>query len=114
LTKSFCIDKGGTGKSQSLINAVTVIGDGVKDISSEFSKEWFYRWAEGTVIGFIRDRIELNRARGMLKTAIRYIGEEKLSLIMKKIEENPVYLPSMSPEEKVKRLMLLKKGLNLS
>jgi len=50
----------------------------------------------------------------MLKTAVNNIGEEKVSLIFKNIKENPVYLPTISTEEKVKRLDLLKKELNLN
>ena len=57
-------------------------------MSSEFSKKWFFRWAEGTIKGYLRHRIELNRAKGMLKTAINNIGEEKISLIFKNIMEN--------------------------
>jgi len=83
-------------------------------MSSEFAKEWFLKWAEGTIVGFLRDRIGFNRARGMLRTAIKNIEREKLSLIIKNIEENPIYLPSMSREEKVKRLESLKKELNLN
>ena len=82
-------------------------------MSSEFGKEWFLKWAEGTTLGFIRNRIELNRAKGMLKTAINNIGEEKLSLIFKNIEQNPIYLPSIPSEEKAKKLEILKKELNL-
>jgi len=83
-------------------------------MSSDFSKEWVFRWAEGTIKGYLRHRIELNRAKGMLKTAINNIGEEKISLIFKNIKETPVYLPTISTEEKVKQLDLLKKELNLN
>ena len=83
-------------------------------MSSEFGKEWFFSWAKGTIIGYLRHRIELNRAKGMLKTAINNIGEEKISLIIKNIKEDPIYLPTVSTEEKVKLLELLKKELNLN
>ena len=83
-------------------------------MSSEFGKEWFSKWAEGTIIGFLRNTIELNRAKGMLSTAIKNTGEEKLSLIIKNIKLNPIYLLSMSREEKSKILELLKKELNLN
>lgn len=82
-------------------------------MSSEFGKEWFLKWAEGTILGFVRNRIELNRAKGMLRTAMNNIGEEKLSLIFMNIEQNPIYLPSMPTEEKTERLKILKKELNL-
>jgi len=50
----------------------------------------------------------------MLKTAINNIGEEKISLIIMNIKEDPVYLPAVSTEEKIKMLELLKKELNLN
>lgn len=84
------------------------------DMSSVFGVEWFLKWAEGTIIGFVRNTIELNRAKGMLRTAMKNIGEEKLSLIIKNIKGNPIYLPSLTREEKSKRLELLKKELNLN
>ena len=83
-------------------------------MSSEFSKTWFHKWAKGTIRGYLRRRIELNRAKGMLRTAINNIGEEKISLIIKNVKEDPVYLPAISNEEKVERLELLKKELNLN
>ena len=82
-------------------------------MSSEFGEQWFLRWAEGTILGFVRNRIELNRAKGMLRTAMNNIGEEKLSLIFMNIEQNPIYLPSMPTEKKAERLKILKKELNL-
>jgi hypothetical protein len=82
-------------------------------MSSEFAEEWFLKYAQGTILGFMRNRIELNRAKGMLKTAKENIGDENLSLIFMNVEQNPIYLRSMSQEEKVKRLKILKKELNL-
>lgn len=82
-------------------------------MSSEFAMDWNLKWAQGTIIGYVRKTIELNRAKGMLRRAIGIIGREKLSAIIKNIEESPVYLPTMSLEEKTKRLKLLKKELNL-
>jgi len=71
--------------------------------------EWNLKWAHGTILGYIRKRIELNRAKGMLRRAMEIIGDDTLSAIFKNIEESPIYLPTMSREEKVKRLELLKK-----
>lgn len=98
---------------QGISNAIIYSGYGLWDMSSEFGEQWFLSWAEGTILGFMRSRIELNRAKGMLRTAMKNIGEEKLSLIIMNIEQNPIYLPSMSREEKVERLKILKKELNL-
>ena len=81
---------------------------------SEFGKRWGSRWAEGTILGYVRERIELNRAKGMLRRAMEIIGKDKLSAILKNIEENPhYYLPTIFVEEKIERLKMLKKELNL-
>jgi len=83
-------------------------------MSSEFGMQWTLKWAEGTILGYVRKRIELNRAKGMLRKAMEIIGKDKLSAIFKNIEENPIYyLPTMSPKEKAERLKLLKKELNI-
>lgn len=83
-------------------------------MTSEFAMEWSLKWAEGTILGYVRRRIELNRAKGMLRRAMEVIGKDKLSAIIENIEKNPVYyLPTISPEEKAKRLELLKKELSL-
>lgn len=82
-------------------------------MSSEFALQWALKWAEGTILGYARKRIELNRAKGMLRRAVEIIGKDKLSAIFRNIEENPIYLPHMSTKEKVERLKSLKKELNL-
>lgn len=83
-------------------------------MTSEFAMQWGLKWAEGTILGYARNRIELNRAKGMLNRAIEIIGKDKLSAIFKTIEASPVYLPAMTQEEKIKRLATLKKELNVS
>ena len=84
-------------------------------MSSDFVTQWGLKWAEGTILGYVRRTIELNRAKGMLRRAMEIIGKDKLSAIIKNIEENPVYyLPTIPREEKAKRLKLLKKELNLT
>ena len=82
-------------------------------MASDFTEEWFLKWAQGTILGFMRNRIELNRAKGMLKTAKERISEETLALIFMNIEKNPIYLSYMSQEEKTRRLKVLKEELNL-
>ena len=82
-------------------------------MSSEFGMQWWLSWTEGTILGYARKRIELNRAKAMLHRAMEIIGKDKLSAIIRNIEENPVYLPSMSSKEKIERLELLKKELNI-
>jgi len=82
-------------------------------MSSEFVENWGLKYAQGTILGFLKNNIELNRAKGMLKTAKEIIGEETLSLIFQNIEQNPIHLWSMPPEEKIARLKILKKELNL-
>jgi len=78
---------------------------------SDFAKEWALKWAEGTILGFARGRIELNRAHGMLKKAEEVIGDDKLLAIIMNIEGNPIYLPYMTAKEKATKLEPLKRAL---
>ena len=77
-------------------------------MASEFVEQWSLKWAEGTILGFAKGNIELNRAVGMLRRAGEIIGDDKLLAIIENIEKNPVYLPTLTPEEKAKRLKPLK------
>jgi hypothetical protein len=96
--------------NQTLNYPLTHKGYELKDMSSDFGNEWFLKWAEGAILGFVRNRIELNRAKGMLKIPMNNISKEKFSLIFMNIEQNPIYLPFISIEEKVKRLKILRKN----
>jgi len=78
---------------------------------SDFVERWYRKWAEGVVLGFARGRIELSRALGMLRRASEVIGADVVFAIIRNVEENPVYLPYMTTEEKVSRLRPLKEGL---
>jgi hypothetical protein len=78
-----------------------------------FVKDWGMNWAEGVLLGFARERIELNRATGMLRTAIKIIGKDKLKAIIETIEKGPVYLPNLSYQEKVSKFKPLKKAIEL-
>ena len=78
---------------------------------NDFGTGWALKWAEGTIVGFARGRIELNRAAGMLRRSAELIGDDRLSAIIKNIEENPIYLPGMTVAEKVAKLKPLRKAL---
>jgi len=78
---------------------------------SDFVERWYRKWAEGVVLGFARGRIELSRALGMLRRASEVIGADVVFAIIRNVEENPVYLPYMTTEEKASRLRPLKEGL---
>ncbi len=71
-----------------------------------FVREWSLKWAEGVVIGFARDRLDRPRAFGMLRTALRKLGvkEEELTAILRAIETSPIYLPSMTSQQKAAKL----------
>lgn len=74
-------------------------------------EDWALKWAEGTILGFARGRIELNRALGMLRKAIEMIGDDdKIYAIIKNIEKNPIYLPRTS--NKVAKLRQLREALH--
>ncbi len=74
------------------------------------AEDWFFKYAEGTIKGFVKGNISMKRAKGMLLVSIKAIGKENVSEIMRNIE-SPIYLRSMSREEKVKKLEFLKKEL---
>lgn len=70
-------------------------------MSSEFTKRWALKWAEGVLLGFGRNRIELNRTLRMLRKAKELgVKDDELLSIIEIIESSPVYLPSMTQEEK--------------
>ena len=68
------------------------------------SKEWYYKWTEGVIVGYLKGTIEEKRALGMLKRAKENIGEEDLKSLIKAIEISPIYLPSMPKEEKIRKI----------
>ena len=77
----------------------------------EFVTDWALKWAEGTILGFVRGGIDLTRAVGMLGRAAEMIGSHKLFAIIRNIEENPVYLPYMSQKDKVTKIKPLVEAL---
>ena len=68
------------------------------------SKEWYYKWTEGVIVGYLRGTIEEKRALGMLKRAKENIGEDDLKDLIKAIEISPLYLPYTPKEEKKKKI----------
>ena len=50
------------------------------------SKEWYYKWTEGVIVGYLKGTIEEKRALGMLKRAKENIGEEDLKSLFKNIK----------------------------
>jgi len=75
------------------------------------SKEWYYKWTEGVIVGYLKGTIEEKRALGMLKRAKENIGEEDLNSLIKAIEISPIYLPYMPKEEKIRKINELLKLL---
>lgn len=78
-------------------------------------EEWSLKWAEGCIIGYIRGSLETKRAVGMLKRALDWgIKKDELKAILDSIKISPVYLPTMKPEDKAKKINELKGLLELS
>ena len=69
------------------------------------------KWVEGTILGFAKGRLELNRAVGMLRRALDVVKEGELRAIFANIESNPIYLPSMTPEKKKAKVKPLREAL---
>ena len=78
-----------------------------------FTREWSLKWAEGVMLGFARDRLEPNRAFGMLRTARRKLGvtEKDLQAMLFAIENSPRYLPGMTQRQKVTKLIPLRQAI---
>ena len=81
-------------------------------MSSEFAKRWALKWTEGVLLGFARNRIELNRALGMLRKAKELgVKDDELLSIIEVIENSPVYLPFMTQEEKKLKFKQIRNAL---
>jgi hypothetical protein len=76
-------------------------------------KEWAMRWVEGSILSCVRGRTSLNMVVGRIRRALNSYSlkiEEILALI-DTVEISPVYLPSLSREEKVARLKPIKEAV---
>jgi len=80
-------------------------------MSSDFVRQWALKWVEGTVLGFARDRLEFNRALGMLRRGREMITDVEFQAIFAAIETSPLYLPSMTPERRKAKLKPLRDAL---
>ena len=64
------------------------------------------------MLGFARNRIELNRALGMLRKAKELgVKDDELLSIIEVIENSPVYLPFMTQEEKKLKFKQIRNAL---
>jgi hypothetical protein len=73
-------------------------------------REWALKWIEGSLISLIKGNTPLNIVIGRIKRSIESYGvkpRDVMSLISS-IESNPVYLPSLSSEEKTTKLKPVK------
>lgn len=81
-------------------------------MTEAFGREWSLKWAEGVVKGFVRGSMERARAFGMLRRAKKMgVKDEELMAIIQAIESNPIYLPSLSQQEKAVRLEMIKEAM---
>jgi hypothetical protein len=65
-------------------------------------KDWAMKWVEGSIISCVKGKTPLNMVVGRIKRALNSYGlkmDEILALI-DAIENNPVYLPTLSKVEK--------------
>jgi len=80
----------------------------------EFAREWALKWVEGVLLGFARNRIELNRALGMLRRAKDYgVSVSDILSIIEVIENSPAYLPSMTQKEKKLKFKQIRDALKV-
>jgi hypothetical protein len=71
---------------------------------------------KGSILEYARARkkgAHLNWAVGIISAAInrKYVTKNEVSEMIHAIEENPIYLPSLSRNEKMKRLQPLRRIL---
>jgi len=76
--------------------------------NSDFVRQWSLKWVEGTILGFARDRLEFNRAVGMLQRGRTMMTEEEFQAIFSAIETSPLFLPSVTPERRKAKLKPLR------
>jgi hypothetical protein len=65
-------------------------------------KDWAMKWVEGSIISCVKGKTPLNMVVGRIRRALNSYGlkmDEILALI-DAIENNPVYLPTLSKVEK--------------
>jgi hypothetical protein len=80
---------------------------------STYPKDWALKWIEGSMVSYIAGRTSLNILLGRIKRAIEDYGVDRSEVlaIIDVIERSPVYLPSLSQEEKGSRLEPLRRAL---
>jgi hypothetical protein len=77
--------------------------------------QWSLKRAEGCILGYIKGTLEAKRAVGMLKRALNWgVKDSELKAILDSIEISPVYLPSMKPEDKARKINELRELLELN
>jgi hypothetical protein len=74
---------------------------------------WALKWVEGSIVSYMQDRISLKILIGRIKKAVASygVGEKEVLAIIGVIQSSPVYLPSLSQEEKAHRLAPLLEAL---
>jgi len=85
---------------------------GLNSMDKELTK-WALKWIEGSVLSYVQGRTTLSIVVGRVKRAIRSYGvtEEEVIALIDLIEQSPVYLPTMSRNEKAARLQSLRDDL---
>jgi hypothetical protein len=82
-------------------------------MANAFQKGWALRWVEGSIVSYMQYRISLNILIGRIKKAVASygVGKDEVLAIIGVIQDSPVYLPSLSHEEKACRLAPLLEAL---
>jgi len=80
---------------------------------STYPKDWALKWIEGSTVSYITGRTSLNILLGRIKRAVEDYGVDKSEVlaIIDVIERSPVYLPSLSREEKGSKLEPLRRAV---
>jgi hypothetical protein len=84
-------------------------------MTTTFTRDWALRWVEGSILSYVRGGINLNILLGRIRSATTTygVGRDEVLAIVGVIKDSPVYLPSLSKDEKISRLAPLIEALRM-
>ncbi|RLE84452.1 MAG: hypothetical protein DRJ67_10555 [Thermoprotei archaeon] len=82
-------------------------------MSGVFTKEWALKWIRGSILSYVTGGITLRMVVGRIRRALKSYGVKKgeVIAIIDVIQDSPVYLPSLSRDEKASKLEPLRRAL---
>lgn len=77
------------------------------------AREWGLRWIKGSILGYIKGSTSLNIVLGRIKRGLESYGItfNDVIILLKVLEIDPTYLPSINKKDKNLKLEILKREL---